>query len=117
MSQGFDMPHLTGIGSTDRLAGLASPAGRGTAGLGAGAVPGVKETAETFGSAMVKALGDVNALQTKADHLTEDFVTGATDDIAQVMLATERAHLSLQFTLELRNKVLEAYQEIIRMQL
>ena len=85
---------------------------------------GVQDAAETdaaggtsFGQYLVDALEQVNALQRQSTQMTDDFIAGRTDSIHEVLIAGEKASLSLQLALEIRNKVLEAYQEINRMQI
>ena len=58
----------------------------------------------------------VNNMQLKADQLTEDFVLGKTDNIHQVMIASEKAETSMKLTLAVQNKVIDAYKEIMRLQ-
>ncbi len=84
----------------------------GVSGNGADASAGV-----SFGQYLTEALGQVNSLQQESTSLTNDFIAGKTDSIHEVLIAGEKASLSLQFALEIRNKVLEAYQEINRMQI
>ncbi len=72
--------------------------------------------AQTFEEVLSGALGDVNRLQVKAEEVTKKMVLGEIDDIHQVMLATEQAKMALQLTVQIRNKMVEAYQEIARMQ-
>jgi len=74
------------------------------------------DSAETFSNIMWNALQEVNRLQLKADQSTEKMVLGEVNDIHQVMLDTEQAKLALQLTVQIRNKLVEAYQEISRMQ-
>lgn len=61
------------------------------------------------------AVSDVNKLQLESERLNEDFAMGKNDNIHQVMIAAEKAEIALQFTLQVRNKILDAYQEIMRM--
>lgn len=68
-----------------------------------------------FGQFLKQALGEVNKLQHEAEQTAAKVVTGEIEDIHQAVLAAEKAMLSLQLTIQVRNKVLEAYQEIIRM--
>lgn len=70
----------------------------------------------SFGDYLSDALKNVNALQLESDKVTEDFITGKIDSIHDVTIAAEKASISLQLAIEVRNKVLEAYQEIMRMQ-
>jgi flagellar hook-basal body complex protein FliE len=72
---------------------------------------------ETFASVISKALNEVNDLQVNADKLTQQYITGETTDIAEVLLAAEKASLALQLTVQIRNKIVEAYQEISNMQM
>lgn len=74
------------------------------------------EVAESFGQALMRALDRVNAAQLQADRAAEAFAVGEQRDVAQLMIATEQARLALELTVQIRNKVLEAYQEIIRLQ-
>ncbi|RJX27869.1 MAG: flagellar hook-basal body complex protein FliE [Dethiobacter sp.] len=69
-----------------------------------------------FTDVLFKALKEVNQLQLKADEVTEKMVLGELDDVHQVMLMTEKAKLALQLTVQIRNKLVEAYQEVSRMQ-
>ena len=73
--------------------------------------------APNFTDNLFEALGEVNQLQVQADQATEDLLTGDLDNIHQVMIKTEEARLSLQLTGQVVNKVLDAYQEISRMQI
>jgi flagellar hook-basal body complex protein FliE len=70
-----------------------------------------------FGEFLKNAIGEVNDLQQASTQATNDFIVGKTDSIHEVMIAAEKASVALQLTLEVRNKVLEAYQEINRMQI
>lgn len=56
-------------------------------------------------------------LQNEADLMQQQLAAGQIEDINQVVLAVQKADLALSFALELRNKVVEAYQEISRMQI
>jgi flagellar hook-basal body complex protein FliE len=62
-------------------------------------------------------LGEVEQLSARADQLQQGLLTGEVTDINQVVLAVQKADLAMTFALQLRNKVLEAYQEISRMQI
>ena len=69
-----------------------------------------------FTDLLLKNLQDVNRLQLQADDAAKQMVLGEVDDIHQVMLATEKAKLAMQLTVQVRNKLVESYQEIARMQ-
>ncbi|HWR60331.1 MAG TPA: flagellar hook-basal body complex protein FliE [Clostridia bacterium] len=69
----------------------------------------------SFADFLNNALSEVNNLQLESEQLNEAFAMGKNDNIHQVMIAAEKADMALQLTIQLRNKVLEAYQEIMRM--
>ena len=52
-----------------------------------------------------------------ADNITSEFIAGGDVEIHEVMLATEEAKMSLQIAVQVRNKIVEAVQELTRMQL
>jgi flagellar hook-basal body complex protein FliE len=81
------------------------------------AAGGVASTAgESFGQAMQSALGRVEQLQQSAHASAERFMSGETEEIHQVALDQQRASISLDLMLQVRNKVVGAYQEIMKMQ-
>lgn len=71
----------------------------------------------SFSKVLNDRLNNLEELQTKADELTDKMVTGEVQDIHKVMIASEEAQIALQLTVQIRNKVIEAYQEVSRMQL
>ncbi|HHX74335.1 MAG TPA: flagellar hook-basal body complex protein FliE [Firmicutes bacterium] len=70
-----------------------------------------------FAGMLKDALGEVNKLQVKADEAALQLANGQAEDVHQVMIAVEQAMLAMQLTVQIRNKILEAYQEIARMQI
>lgn len=75
-------------------------------------------TSETSFRDLVKNyLSQVNDLQLKASGSIEDLALGKNVEIHQVMLAVEEADISLQLLLQIRNKLVESYQEVMRMQI
>lgn len=96
----------------------------GAKGVGAGKGDAAGETAPveggnaaSFASVLKSKLTDLNAQQADAGKASEDMATGRVDDVAQTMLRIEQANVSLQMATQVRNKVLEAYQEVLRMQM
>lgn len=69
----------------------------------------------SFSEFLNDAVSNVNKLQLEAEALNEAFAMGRNDNLHQVMIAAEKADIALQFTIQVRNKILEAYQEIMRM--
>jgi flagellar hook-basal body complex protein FliE len=61
-------------------------------------------------------LEKVNDKLISSEHLLQDMASGKTDNIHHVMLALEDAKLSLQLLVQVRNKLLESYQDVLRMQ-
>jgi len=81
---------------------------------------GVKNTksAETsFSDVINEAITKVNDLQIESSKKTEEFISGESSDIHSVIMAGSKADLALQMTLQVRNKVMEAYKEIMNMQM
>lgn len=77
---------------------------------------GVLATPQTdFAQTLGNALTEVNATQLRAGELSAAYERGEVADIAQVMLARQEAGIAFEATLQLRNKLLSAYQDIMRM--
>ena len=67
----------------------------------------------SFGDTLQSALSDVNGLQNRAGAMAQDFAVGRTSDVHSVMIAAQQATVALQLTTEVRNKAVEAYQNIM----
>ena len=93
-----------------RFPGIA-PAGNG--GIGR---PGDKTAAGGFARALEQALGRVNTAQVERDRRIEGVVTGEVTQVHDVMVAAEEAKLAFDLMIEVRNKLLEGYQQIMQMQ-
>ena len=77
-----------------------------------------KESNGLFSTTLKKSLDDINEKQIIADEAAQAFVKGDSDmDISEVMLLGEEAKISLQYAVQIRNKLVDAYQEITKMQL
>jgi len=77
-------------------------------------------TKDAFSSvfdAALAVLNEANDYQKTADALQLDLAAGRTDDILSVLLAQEKAYSSLNFTVQVTNRLIEGYREIMRMQL
>lgn len=86
------------------------------AGVGQAGIPATAPTGETkFGDALSSALSEVNTMQDKASTMSASYERGDTTDIAGVMLAREKASVGFQATLQVRNKLLSAYKDIMSM--
>jgi flagellar hook-basal body complex protein FliE len=78
-------------------------------------VPVRPKDAPSFGDMFSSFLKDVNSMQMKADQSIQKMVTGEIKDVHQVMLAVGEAKVAFNLLLEIRNKTMEAYQEVMRM--
>lgn len=76
---------------------------------------GVRETGG-FTSVLKDAVAQVEQLQAEADQQVASLVRGEGQDVHSAMIAVERADLSFQLMMQVRNKIVNAYQEIARMQ-
>lgn len=70
---------------------------------------------ETFANALKEAISGVNAQQVQSDTMTQKLISGGDVDLFEVMVASQKASITLGATIEVRNKAVEAYQEIMRM--
>ena len=70
----------------------------------------------SFADTLKEAVNNVNELHLDADRKAQELATGKTDDIASVMIATEKADIALRAMVQVRNKIIDAYQEIMKMQ-
>ncbi len=74
------------------------------------------EEVKNFGQYLADALKETNALQLESDKQNALLAAGRIEDVSQVVIAAQKADIALQLTLQLRNKAMTAYQEIMRMQ-
>ena len=95
--------------STTAAAGLFSPGKASSASL-----TDPTSAGPSFGEMLQSALGQVSALQNHAGQMATAFAQGKTGDIHSVMIASEQATMALQLTTQIRNKAVDAYQEIMR---
>lgn len=68
-----------------------------------------------FKKTLNQSIDELNRLLTQADQSTQEMVLGK-EDIHQAMIAMEQANLSLKMMIQIRNKIIAAYEEIMRMQ-
>ena len=72
--------------------------------------------ANSFSKLLNDAVGQIDKLQRGADANIQKLATGQPVDLHDVTISTEQANLSFQLGLQVRNKLIEAYQEVMRMQ-
>ncbi|WP_082418960.1 flagellar hook-basal body complex protein FliE [Massilibacterium senegalense] len=78
--------------------------------------PTPMEAQQSFKTALNDAINKTNQLQVDGQGALEKLIQGQDIDLHEVMIAQQKALVSLQTTVEVRNKVIEAYQEVMRMQ-
>lgn len=91
-------------------------ANRVTSSLQEGTKTTPHESMQEFGQYLQNALQNVSDMEKTADNTGKQFMVGQAS-VDQVMITAEQALLGLQMTSQVRNKVIEAYQEIMRTQL
>jgi flagellar hook-basal body complex protein FliE len=105
---------ISGVGSASPLSSIGST-------VGASAVDGTASGTSAPGDSFLNSLGDalnqLNGQLTSADASMADFASGGSADLSTVMLQMQEASLSLKAGVDVRDKLLEAYQEIMRTQL
>ena len=80
------------------------------------AASGAAKAEGGFGDAIAKGIEGVSNLQKAADGALTSFASGGSVQISDVMAATSKATLGMQVMVELRNRALEAYQQIMNIQ-
>lgn len=79
--------------------------------------PGELKPGESFGNLLSNLLSTTNDLQVRAGEQSQALLSGETKNIHETMIAMEKANISFRFLSQVRNKALEAYREIQRMQM
>ncbi|MFL0585400.1 flagellar hook-basal body complex protein FliE [Sphingomonas olei] len=117
------MSGVGGVGGVDRVMALraqilernaALSRANATIAAESGPASGAQQ-AGSFAATMESALQSVNAQSQKSSALTEAYERGETVDIAKVMLARQEASVGFEATLQVRNKILSAYKDIMSM--
>jgi flagellar hook-basal body complex protein FliE len=74
------------------------------------------EPQQSFASVLQNSIDQINNSQLEADNMTNKLINGGNVDLSQVMIAQQKANITLSAAVEVRNKVIDAYQEMMRMQ-
>ena len=69
---------------------------------------------KTFGDVLADSIREVNRMQVEADSAIEKLATGQIKDVSEVVSAVEKADLAFSTLMQVRNKLVDAYQEIMR---
>ncbi|HBT38712.1 MAG: Flagellar hook-basal body complex protein FliE [Thermotoga sp. 50_1627] len=75
------------------------------------------KNAPDFAEILKEAFDKVNQVQKNAEQMASDFALGKISNIHEVIIEAEKATIALRLTTEVRNRIVEAYREIMRMQL
>jgi flagellar hook-basal body complex protein FliE len=89
----------------------------GTAGIEAAKSVTTEKAAEGFGDTISSALEAVSDAEFNADAIAQDIATGGETSVQELMTSMTKAQLSVDLLVQVRNKAIEAYQEIMRMQI
>ena len=73
------------------------------------------ESADSFSDMLSRAVNSVDETMKTSEQSIQDFAAGKTENVHEVMINMQRAQLSFQMMVEMRNKAIETYQEISRM--
>lgn len=99
------IPPIQSVPSLPSIGGLESPGAGASASAPAG-----------FADVVAEKIQRVQELEATASAQSRAVATGMSDDLAGALLSVEQADLALQFGTQVRNKAVEAYQEVMRMQ-
>ena len=75
------------------------------------------EAGKSFGAFLEGSISEVNKLQQEADLAIKDLASGNEVDIHNTMIAMEKAEVSFKLMMQVRNKIINAYEEVMRMQI
>lgn len=77
---------------------------------------GLDKNGSSFGDMLKDAISTVNELQKQSDHEIQKIMTGESQDLHTTVIAMQKADLSFQMMMQVRNKIVQAYQEVMRTQ-
>lgn len=75
-----------------------------------------KAATKSFASTIEDSMAKINDMQLEKGHMIEDFASGKTQNVHELMISLQKAGLAMDMTSAVRNKVLSAYQELMRIQ-
>jgi flagellar hook-basal body complex protein FliE len=106
---------VTGVSGVSGVGGVGSVGSVGGVG-GVGGVTGSSSGSGGFGSMLSGAISSLNQSQNTAAADSTALATGQASDVTSVVSEIEKASLEMQLAVQVRNKAVDAYQEIMRMQ-
>jgi flagellar hook-basal body complex protein FliE len=103
---------------TSAVSGISGVSGANVGGVGGvGSVSGSGSGSGGFGSMLTSAITNLNDSQNTAASDSVALATGQASNVTQVVTDVEKANLEMQLAVQVRNKAVDAYQEIMRMQI
>ena len=93
-----------------------SPIQSGETRPGMAPLEGADTDGPSFNEVLKASIDEVNRLQNEASQAQQDLVTGANRDVHSTMIAMQKADVSFKLMMEVRNKIVDAYKEVMRMQ-
>lgn len=75
-----------------------------------------KTATKSFAATIEDSIAKVNDMQLEKGHMIEDFASGKSQNVHELMISLQKAGLAMDMTSAVRNKVLTAYQELMRIQ-
>ena len=108
------MSQIANMASSGSIAGLSGTAGSGNGFHGLVGKPGSGET--PFADLLGDAVGQAGRLEDEAQKAVTGLMTGSGVDVHQAMIATEKASMAFELSLAVRNKAVQAYQQVMGMQ-
>jgi flagellar hook-basal body complex protein FliE len=84
--------------------------------VNADSIDGTQQEIKSFADTLSDAVGKVNELSQDANIQIQKLATGETKNIPEVMIAAEKASVAFKLLTQVRNKIIDAYQEVMKMQ-
>ncbi len=105
----------------NQIASLTMGGPAGASDLAQLTAPGIKPSSQEgaggpFADLLTSAVGDVSRLENEAQNAVSGLMTGSGVDVHQAMIATEKASMAFELSLAVRNKAVQAYQQVMSMQ-
>lgn len=76
----------------------------------------IKIQEKSFGQTLTESLTEVNSLQTEKNSMITSFASGETQNVHELMISMQKASVAMNMTTAVRNKVIEAYKEMSKLQ-
>jgi len=102
--------------SVNLLGGMVAPVPTGTDPLSLGTMTSPDQSSGGFSDVMKGAINQVSTLQDSAQQQVTNLIQGGNADMSKVMISVEKADVAFQLMMQVRNKIVSAYQDIEKMQ-